>query len=652
MSKGSDSKFFRQISHPRNNLTLSDEAIDYLKSKGKAIPPINPDALHRELLNYVDPYDTGLDIGNKEIRHSLNKKKRNALFFSNTKKPADYDCDPISRRLWNRFQYNTQSEINKNKFNPTIAYKHCLQEKLYYYTSNPFSPIRLLGTDIDNHTPDPEAIVPFLNFFQSYYPNCFYDRGSSGKSLHYYIKMDMVPLYHYYTQHPETTDSWAKYANNLICQTGHIFKIYGHNILCPDYNLIQKKTRHGTIQEDKLYHTEFDAFKGTYPEYKFYIDKQGQSVITEMLKTGTLHKLPLINNLDTFKLFINASIYSILDHLSFSVFILSLILHSGSYSQKDLKTLTVALKAIEPVLTSHDILLPSQAKNIVPSSDPVLITNEEERSIKKLCIYTGTSSNSADSSTEPDAYLRSRKYLYECYLKYISMEGREPTKEEYQKEYRCDVGTGIENQEDINRLNYIYDKFIDKMRTYTFGSLSEKINIIQSKIPLTQDEINSRSTYHRKLTPLDLAIAALWVSLCLTNTDYLEKKQWYSLHKSEHFSRELTVPMVSLGKFFLCLKDKGISPTGCNSHKAKALRELLVDIGWIQCVDDTVIVAAQNKDQGGRSRRYILLPEHPQYQKFKQVVGTERIEYWKSFRIEQIQRREQKGSRGNRKSAS
>jgi hypothetical protein len=60
---------------------------------------------------------------------------------------------------------------------------------------------------------------------------------------------------------------------------------------------------------------------------------------------------------------------------------------------------------------------------------------------------------------------------------------------------------------------------------------------------------------------------------------------------------------------------------------------------WMQCVDDSVVIASQNKGKGGRARRYILLPAHPSYKKFERIVGAERIEYWKKFRQEQLRLR-------------
>jgi hypothetical protein len=314
--------------------------------------------------------------------------------------------------------------------------------------------------------------------------------------------------------------------------------------------------------------------------------------------------------------------------------------------------LTAALKEIEPILMAHSVLLPNEAKNIVASIPkdsserqvPFNTTGEEEYK-KELCVYTGTFENVADIALESNAMLRSRRYLYYCFVKYIIEEGREPTIEEYRQDYRQDVGTGEENQEDRRRLEYIYNTNVSKMRKYLFGSLSQKIEMMEQKLGLKQEGIDRRSTYYRKLWKREVAITAVWIELCLCNADYIEKKEWWSLTKGEHYSRELTVPTVSLENFIKCMKEKKLNKNGCNPRKAKALRELLIDMRWMQCVDDSVIIAAQNDDKCGRARRYILLPSHPSYKKFEKVVGKDRIEYWKQFRQEQLRRRKARGSK-------
>lgn len=188
---------------------------------------------------------------------------------------------------------------------------------------------------------------------------------------------------------------------------------------------------------------------------------------------------------------------------------------------------------------------------------------------------------------------------------------------------------------------------IERMRQYVFGSLCQQIDTMEQKLGLTQEAIDKQSIYDRKLYPREIAMTAVWIELCLTNQEYLDKKEWWSAGKGEYYGRELTVPTVSLEQFIQCLKTKGLAKNGCNPKKAKALREFLVRLGWTQCVDDSVVIAAHHQDKGGRARRYILLPDHPNYQKFERIVGKDRIEYWKQFRQEQLSSRNAKYKRWN-----
>ena len=358
-----------------------------------------------------------------------------------------------------------------------------------------------------------------------------------------------------------------------------------------------------------------------------------------MIKNGVLHKLPNIFTVDDLVIFRDAPVYSIIHHLSVSVYLCNLILLSGCYSKDNYKKLTSALKEIEPVLIAHSVLLPPQAKNFVASYSNNTINKEKRESKKELSIYTSTFENVDDIALESDAMKRSRRYLYYCFGKYIIEEGREPTVEEYRQDYRQEVGTGAEDPEDRKRLEYIYRTNITRMRKTFFGSLSQNIDMMEQKLGLEQDDIDDRSTYYRKLWKREVAITAVWIELSLTNHDYIGKKKWWSIGKGEHYTRELTVPMTSLQNFIECLKSKELNKNGCNPSKARALRELMIDMQWLQCVDDSVIIAAQNDNKGGRARRYILLPAHPNYAKFEKIVGPDRIEYWKKFRQEQLSSR-------------
>lgn len=630
MAKKKTNKYnrFRQVSHPRQNLTYCEEQKDHLKWKKKKVPLVNHWAVLDELQNYFDPYDLGLDRGNKKIRHHLKRDKANKLFFKwdKPKKGKKY-----KEKEWYYENEHQINEASKKKFNEEIVYEHITQKRKWYWTANPFSPIRLLGGDVDNHTDDPTLVILFQHLFESFFPGLFYDKGSSGKSLHTYPKIDILPLFDYYCDTFSIKENWAGYVNKMIKYTGKIFKIYGHNILCPDHKLVLKTRKNGKPKLKPDFCVEFDAFKGTSPEYHLYYNKKGKPVLTQMKKNGVLHKFPNIFTEDDLIKFRDAPVYSIIHHLSVTLYLINQILLSGCYSDKDYKIIQLVLKEIEPVLMAHSVLSPLQGKNSVALTLSPLTEEPEKEQDNILCIYTSTFEDVEDISMESDAVLRSVRYLYYCYMDYILKEGREPTKEEYRDNYRQDVGTGEEDEEDRERLDYVYDTNIERMRTYTFGTLEQKIDKMQVKLDLTQEDVDSRSTYYRKLHLREVAMTAAWIELSLVNLEYIAKKEWWSIHKGEHFSRELTVPMTSLENFIQCMKKKGLHKYGCNPSKAASLRELLIEHQWMKCVDHSVVIADHNGGNGGRARRYILLPSHPGYQQFENAVGKERIEYWNHY---------------------
>ena len=418
-------KHFRRISHPRKKLQLHPDGIAYLKSKNRIVPDVSPYAVFMELSNYYDPYDTGLDLGEKEIRHSEYRSEYNKIFFTRQKKPSNYDTCSFTRRSWNQYFRHNNKKINKTKFNVDKVNEHITEQKILYGTMNPFSRVRVLGGDIDNNTDNPELVKPFTYMFQSLYPMSFHDKGSSVKSLHYYPKIDMLLLYEYYCQNTDITCEWAEYANTIITHTSRIFRIYSNNIFSPEHTLVPKILKSGEIKYVPEYHVYFDAFKASYPEYDYYRDNDGTPHPTKMTKNGVLHKLPNIFTVDDLITFRDAPVYSIIHHLSVSVYLCNIVLLSGCYSDEDFNKLTSALKEIEPILMAHSVLLPCQAKNIVASS-PIAPCKLIERgeSKKELCIYNGTFENIADIVLESDAMLRSRKYLYYCFTVYMTQYGR------------------------------------------------------------------------------------------------------------------------------------------------------------------------------------------------------------------------------------
>ena len=83
--------------------------------------------------------------------------------------------------------------------------------------------------------------------------------------------------------------------------------------------------------------------------------------------------------------------------------------------------------------------------------------------------------------------------------------------------------------------------------------------------------------------------------------------------------------MSAMEGFLNKLKEKSILKNRCDHKKAKALREILIHIGWIECVDNSYDYLYAH-----RSMRYVLTEKHPYYKEFEEAIGIEKIESWRN----------------------
>ena len=354
------------------------------------------------------------------------------------------------------------------------------------------------------------------------------------------------------------------------------------------------------------------------------------------------------------------------NNLSFSIYInMSYDLKSGSsccsyssflsLSDKQVRKLLSISDELETILKAHNICFPSvcRGKNAVASnkteigSDTLLLNEEREKDYKDYVYMPGHFSEEKEKphfqgknkenlksiNEEQHVIKRSTRYLYYLYMKY-ALGGKELTDfEEYRHNYRADAGTGEETEANVRRLKYVWDNNIDRMKKYIHGGLKGRIDTMEEKINkiTTQEEIHNLrdkySSFIRNIYPRDVAAAALWISATLTNETHLEMKQWTATGASNlNQNKELTAPMVAMERFLDKLKEKDILKNGSDHKKTKALREILIHMGWIECVDDSYDFV-----QAHRSMRYVLTDKHPYYKEFEQAIGIDTIQYWKNI---------------------
>ena len=568
-----------------------------------------------ELRNYCDEFDYGLDISEgdtKELTRPMTSDILNYVFFT-WDKPKNFDIISYCRRR--------DETIRNSKFNKQRVANHLSGLQKLYYTANPISSIRLLGADIDNKRKNPDLVEPFLDFFQTHYPNSFYDRGSSGKSLHYFAKIDMKPLYDYYQTY-DTKNDWAIFANDIYSLTGSIFKSYTNYY----------------IREDKLVH--FDAFKGSYPSYKFRT-KDGKTKHKELIQNGVLMKVPQIKNINDIIRLRDAPVYSILDHLA-TTFKLGKQMLLDKNCDIDKKKLLNSLKILNDILSFDFMIFWDEDIKAMEESikKPVHETPKNPNPRTKLIIPINGDETEESIKIDPDALSRSVKYLYFFYRRFTSIYFREPTFEEFAGNYRQTVGTDIEQPNDRKRLEYVYDRNLPNCRKKLSETYKMRIEWLEGLLDLTDEQIKnmSQNTYNRKIYKTEIAAAGLFYTIHLPQT--IVKKHGIQIGwdaGNDHYDRELTAPNISLQSFIDVMYKMEICRNMCsgNNKKSKAIKDILIAIDWIECIDQTYV--KESKFHKGRSFRYSLGKSHPLYNNFVKRVGLS-IEKWKKHVIERNNR--------------
>jgi len=207
-----------------------------------------------------------------------------------------------------------------------------------------------------------------------------------------------------------------------------------------------------------------------------------------------------------------------------------------------------------------------------------------------------------DKGSNPEcAYKRSIKFGSDYIRDYYKDNNSFPSFEDFKNTYRTKYGTGDELVNDKVRLQYIYDyliktfnKDIQTKRVYSVGEFIKHITITESDITRV-----NKNRYLRKITLQDIDIAAGFYFLSLTGL----------LVQKQLLNKELSVAQNNMVKFFKSLKNQGLIQMGCNNHKANILKEILLDMQWLVCVDDSY-------SHSHRGRRYLFTDKFPRYMGF------------------------------------
>ena len=548
--------------------------------------PTSPTQILRYLGIFIDKWDYGVDLGNKDIRHCNSRITMDGFIFNKNIKP----------KIRNRYK------LNSKKIND-----HMTNVKTYYYTSNPFSRYMLCCPEVDNRTDDKTRTNPFLQLLTSHFPDIFYDRGSSGKSLHPYLKLDMLPLYDYHLFDSGDNRTYPKFANEIFSQISSVLKTYGHYFLAPEQKLIKNKSK---------YCVEHDAIKGTYPDYDFfYYKKTGKYVITKVINHGVLVKLPRLTTPDDYQLFYSSRVYSILDFLCFAIYLGSSLLLSSCGTVEQRLTVEQYLSNFETILMAHSVFIPCQEKNSVALISSII---KHGPSNSNYCL--GKSRFQAKNKDfgnlkeyDCNANIRRIAVIQKCCRKYYLEHHILPTDEYLERHYReHPASTGQADLADIREIKEVC-QFVKQ--GFNKDLVKETVKYEQLMfIPHIKDVFNKE---HYKEILKDTA-----AKKCRPNNIMLDLYAGY-IYTCLSSNKELTLSSYNGFKTFVKKFNITVDDNIC-----LACRLLFEHYRWLEKLDaDYEIPYYENgKKVDGKGMAYALTEHFPFFAEFEKAVGKSNID--------------------------
>lgn len=584
-----------------------------------------------------------------------------------TDRPAK---DQINTHLSHRRNYYQRLKKKQCKFyyHDELLYSQdfidfhlsCKNDGIFgHYALKPDSLYFLFGMDIDPLCRMKiQEFEPVIELLQLLVPTTFWDNGSSGQTLHYYFWAYMGNLYEKVLAHEENfffddcNDKYVYFVNTVMQILSSVLQV----ILISQFPAFLLENIYPSVTEYQYFlhpHISRQINKNT-GEIKQYTSHK--TVYEKIVKQGHLMKLPhpkddlqmkkllsmpVLNMEEILSSVCRYLIYGFNLDLSFfsqtqaitleePVFLLchkAQEIFSSMLSEKtlDLQTLRSAHSEISSLRSEFLRVL---------KIDPVRSIDEggiENCQPKDHLLYTYMSTHlyvSIDTEVydrirnNPNAYERSIQFLHYLCFKMHMKEQRLPTFEEYRSEYRQHIGTGHEDRNDLRRLRHVYKKGIvlfdpgklKKTLPYITGEYIDRLKdeISQERVIWIRDH---RSSCKRPITYEQIDNAAGWIYYSLVNEKYREIKDFCG--------KEFTVPASSLERFINKLNEKGLVKKRCNPNISKALREILLDLGWIEYLDEEYDI------YNHISRRYILTARHPRYGQFVEIVGgEEEVEKW------------------------
>lgn len=620
---------------------------------------------HRQFKKWSNPFmdsiDTGKATPEQKSRGIIRKPHefinenlallgeiKKSLYNAQKRKASQAEIKLIKQQL-----YNIQDKLflrlsEGNQYSYSIE-AHLTGKYYLYYQNRPDTYTILISLDFDRikeiYNEDYlEDILAIQKLLSLYFPGSYWDLGSSGKSLNFFLLLDISEFSNIYLCNSEVNFdlTFPKFINSILSDMAALLRFV--------FNTPTNYCR---------YNLEFDGIKGTMADYT-YQKQNNKTQYKEIINSGTLAKLPCPSSDEQYDKLFSMSLYqldTIID-LSLYLFFSSLLSKSEALyalSAED-ETYAKACRAVEHLQSIGGIL---KGNTVFPSlcsgKDRVLDPYSDTKDCKEINIYSidmtapfaveeENSENTVnnphhkksennteiypyeDIQTENNALDRGRKALKYQMTECLLNGEIYPCVNEYRNYYRTHFGTGSEDEGDIKRLKATYDKYFETFKKEIENSIQSKISCLEkeAKSVISQEQINqirnTESSFKKYIYYQDVAAAALWIYYSLINKKHREMKQFSD--------KEETAPMSGLKGYLSKMKEMDIVQNTCNDAKARALRKILEFMGWIDIVDDKYNFFTHI------SMRYILEKQHPFYKTYEKIVGPDKVQGWREYKAE------------------
>lgn len=493
------------------------------------------------------------------------------------------------------------------------------KRKFVFYVNSQFCHCPCICFDIDDLDITTAAdIQKVVDFLLKLHPGSYFEKSTNGKGLHFYILLDFSDC-----------KMDPAYFNDILYSYAYLLKL--------------------TI--NTMFKVNFDNVKSTYSNYSF--SESHNCYLLE--KCGTLCKLPKPLTYEDYKTLYSMP-FTTLDNINSNAHLLC------NYLECILDYVSSSSTAVYSFLSSNfdniDFLIDwynkrkdkgmivyrniaIHLKKLHSSTTPLLPTStltsvlvhkpSPEAKNKDEIIYS-------DEEFMEDSLRRELNFLLEHIREYYKIYNQTPSVEVCRIEYLLTTNYNKFGEKREKRFHDTYDyviktfdpaKMKKKRKTGIFVKNDyiediQKLYTTKESLKLLQQYINPK--YKGRITYEDIAIAAGFYFVSLTRL--LPQKTWAS--------NQFTIAQNNMVDWFDELNRNIETARTCNKSKVKMLKDILIHIGWLECVDKSYF-------SGKRSRRYLMAEKFPRYGEFVLLVGPDNIAKCKNMLAEKCMQNKNAG---------